>query len=71
MVENSANSGIPEHATVRCPEVRWHERAHGLMASMGLYRLDGLSLSTDHCVRRLLPWALIIRLYSRLRELGW
>ena len=40
--------------TVYCPGTRWHERAHQLMASMGLSRLDVLSLSTDHCLHRLL-----------------
>ena len=70
-----ANSGIPvslpEHATVRCAEGRLHEQGHKLMASMGLSRLDDLSLWTKHCLRRFLPWAPVIKLYSRLlRELG-
>ena len=37
-----------EHSTVRCPGVRWHEQAHRLMASMGLSRLDDLSLWTQY-----------------------
>ena len=38
----------PEHSTVRCAGGCRHERAHRLMASMGLSRLDDLSLWTQH-----------------------
>ena len=38
----------PEHSTVRCPGVSRHEEAHRLMASMGLFRLDDPSPSTQH-----------------------
>ena len=44
----------PEHATVRSPGGCRHERAHRLMASMGLSRLDVRSLSTEHCLPLLL-----------------
>ena len=38
----------PEHSTVRCAGGCRHERAHRLMASMGLSRLDDLSLWTPY-----------------------
>ena len=38
----------PEHSRVRCPGVSRHEQAHRLMASMGLSRLDDLSLCTEY-----------------------
>ena len=38
----------PEHSTVRCAGGCRHERAHRLMASMGLSRLDDLSLWTQY-----------------------
>ena len=38
----------PEHSRVRCAGGCRHERAHRLMASMGLSRLDDLSLRTQY-----------------------
>ena len=38
----------PEHSTVRCAGGCRHERAHRLMASTGLSRLDDLSLWTQY-----------------------
>ena len=39
---------LPEHSTVRCAGGCRDERAHRLMASMGLSRLDDLSLWTQY-----------------------